>query len=82
LAAQIHQAEILPIGSPQQATAMQAIEAILTNPQNALWVSPWAQQDYYVGTKKVIGMQTDWPNAEMPQGGNEQLPTDCQIGKA
>jgi peptide/nickel transport system substrate-binding protein len=58
LAAQIQHAEGLPIGSPQRNAAMQAINTTLTNPQSSLWVSLCAQKILYVGTKKVIGLQT------------------------
>jgi ABC-type transport system substrate-binding protein len=58
LAAQIQQAEGLPIGSSQRNAAMEAINATLTSPQGSLWVTLCAPKVLYVGTKKVIGLQT------------------------
>jgi peptide/nickel transport system substrate-binding protein len=78
LEAQIQQAEALPVGSSARASALQKVDDALTQPQDMLWVSLCAQHNLYVGDNKMIGLLTNYPNAQMSQAATEEY---LQVGK-
>jgi ABC-type transport system substrate-binding protein len=67
LVTKIQQAEQLAIGSSQRTAAMQAINKDLSDPNNMLWASICQGRNLFVGTNKVIGLQTNFPNALLSQ---------------
>jgi ABC-type transport system substrate-binding protein len=78
LEAQIGKAEALPIGSSARNSELQKVNDALTQPQDMLWVSLCAQHNLYVADRKMIGLLTDYPNAELSQAATEEY---LQVGK-
>jgi peptide/nickel transport system substrate-binding protein len=65
LVSEVQQAEQLPVGSSQRATAMQTVNKTLNN--DLLWAPLCDPINLFAATKNVIGLNTAFPNAYLSQ---------------
>jgi ABC-type transport system substrate-binding protein len=75
--AKIHQAEQLPIGSPQRTAAMEDLNKTLTNTE-LLWAPICQGQNIFVANKNVLGMNA-MQDAAIVESRHKQ-PTSRQVG--